>query len=61
MCVCVLWIYIYCDYNLYMICSLGKQRRGARPGIYRRANTAVLRHIVQNLEKMRILDKDSTG
>ena len=40
---------------------LGKQRRGAQPGVYRRANTAVLRHVVQSLEKMRILDKDSNG
>ena len=39
----------------------GKQRRGSRPGVYKRANTAVLRNIVQNLEKMRILDKDSSG
>ena len=60
MCVCYGYIYIVIIIY-YMICSLGKQRRGARPGIYRRANTAVLRHIVQNLEKMRILDKDSTG
>ncbi|XP_003387776.1 PREDICTED: 40S ribosomal protein S19-like [Amphimedon queenslandica] len=39
----------------------GKQRRGARPGVYRKANTAILRHVVQSLEKMRILDKDSNG
>ena len=57
-----LHVYMYISTSKFLFTFIsGKQRRGSRPGVYKRANTAVLRNIVQNLEKMRILDKDSSG
>ena len=44
--------------KLFHFILKGRKRRGSRPSIYVKASSSVCRHVVQTLEKLKIIEED---
>ena len=44
---------------MYVLCiAAGRKRRGAAPAIYVKASSSIARHVLQQLEAVKVLEQD---